>query len=600
MMASIFKPRVLGATMLAATFIGGLCTLATAAPTGGFLAVLNEQRANGDSMNTVSFFDADDPSVPLFSVYVGREPVGSNEWEEPTAITVDPSTGDVYIVAFDSASLLPINTFGVDDPQGDTQGDLDLIKIPFATIYDHWAANFQGHDVIAEGLIIPNGPTPTPTGTNNSTNLDYITYGSTAADFNSFHTNRVALPGAAQKVGQIVRGNGDSFFDFALEFIDQDTLLLLDDSIGQSSADQPLDEHTIRIVRQISETAGMATHTTVTRSDGGTNYRNGGYNGTMSQAATQSWGSFVVEPVGSDSPFLLQLDGAGHSEPESIAYYENSESGVRGVWITESDMPATGDAVAFLELDANGDAIGYRPQVGGGSPFFLTLSNDPASGEDLRGQADNIFVDEDSGDLIIVESGFGDTPQHEPGVLRVPVDYDNGSGEIQFGTWEAKDILNPMKDTGDTTLERGAWSVYDGVNDVVYFFNPGAAGETPEFEMDIYALDLNTGVTASYMNVDDSVALFLGDAFGDKAIFFNLDAPGLAGDYNGDGSVDAADYVVWRKTQINGQDGYNTWRNNFGRSSGGVGLAAAAVPEPASMMLLVTGFLASAWRHRFV
>ena len=29
----------------------------------------------------------------------------------------------------------------------------------------------------------------------------------------------------------------------------------------------------------------------------------------------------------------MQLDGAGHSEPESMAYYRDPASGVRGVWI---------------------------------------------------------------------------------------------------------------------------------------------------------------------------------------------------------------------------------------------------------------------------
>jgi hypothetical protein len=61
-------------------------------------------------------------------------------------------------------------------------------------------------------------------------------------------------------------------------------------------------------------------------------------------------------------------------------------------------------------------------------------------------------------------------------------------------------------------------------------------------------------------------------------------APGLAGDYNNDGRVDAADYVVWRKND-GSQNGYNTWRTNFGRTSGGgASLAgAASVPEPASV-----------------
>jgi sulfatase modifying factor 1 len=58
----------------------------------------------------------------------------------------------------------------------------------------------------------------------------------------------------------------------------------------------------------------------------------------------------------------------------------------------------------------------------------------------------------------------------------------------------------------------------------------------------------------------------------------------LPGDYNDDGNVDAADYVVWRKTGINGQPGYNTWRANFGRSINGSGAANAQVPEPTSLL----------------
>jgi hypothetical protein len=61
----------------------------------------------------------------------------------------------------------------------------------------------------------------------------------------------------------------------------------------------------------------------------------------------------------------------------------------------------------------------------------------------------------------------------------------------------------------------------------------------------------------------------------------------LAGDYNDDGAVNAADYVVWRKA--NGPLGeYETWRANFGRTAPGVGLGAAlgssAVPEPTAVV----------------
>ena len=43
----------------------------------------------------------------------------------------------------------------------------------------------------------------------------------------------------------------------------------------------------------------------------------------------------------------------------------------------------------------------------------------------------------------------------------------------------------------------------------------------------------------------------------------------LGGDFNLDGKVDAADYVVWRKTGTGGEQGYQAWRANFGSSVAG-------------------------------
>ena len=53
--------------------------IAAAEQLGGFLAVLNTQRFNGDSRMAVSYFSTSDLSQPLFSVYVGREPLGSTD-----------------------------------------------------------------------------------------------------------------------------------------------------------------------------------------------------------------------------------------------------------------------------------------------------------------------------------------------------------------------------------------------------------------------------------------------------------------------------------------------------------------------------------------
>jgi hypothetical protein len=70
----------------------------------------------------------------------------------------------------------------------------------------------------------------------------------------------------------------------------------------------------------------------------------------------------------------------------------------------------------------------------------------------------------------------------------------------------------------------------------------------------------------------------------------------LDGDYNCDGKVDAADYVLWRKNPNSNHgdpEGYNIWRANFGATAGaGSGASAnAAVPEPSSVLLLIAAVL---------
>lgn len=84
---------------------------------------------------------------------------------------------------------------------------------------------------------------------------------------------------------------------------------------------------------------------------------------------------------------------------------------------------------------------------------------------------------------------------------------------------------------------------------------------------------------------------------GSQGVFVSNAVAHLPGDFNDDGSVDAADYVFWRKTGGT-QDGYNTWRANFGPapsegwSSGGSGATeSASIPEPAGLALAATGLV---------
>jgi hypothetical protein len=75
-------------------------------------------------------------------------------------------------------------------------------------------------------------------------------------------------------------------------------------------------------------------------------------------------------------------------------------------------------------------------------------------------------------------------------------------------------------------------------------------------------------------------------------------AAGQPGDHNGDGVVDAADYVAWRKnpTAFGGDPGgYNTWRENFGEPAAGSG---GAVPEPACCTLAIIALVGAAATRR--
>ena len=78
---------------------------------------------------------------------------------------------------------------------------------------------------------------------------------------------------------------------------------------------------------------------------------------------------------------------------------------------------------------------------------------------------------------------------------------------------------------------------------------------------------------------------------------------GLPGDFNGDGIVDAGDFVVWRNnlgadetgSTLNGngtgsavdEDDYDLWKLNFGNSNGIAALSATTVPEPGAIVLML-------------
>jgi hypothetical protein len=92
----------------------------------------------------------------------------------------------------------------------------------------------------------------------------------------------------------------------------------------------------------------------------------------------------------------------------------------------------------------------------------------------------------------------------------------------------------------------------------------------------------NDALTAQVLNVPSDGS--------ERSVGNNLGVFALPnGDYNQDGIVDAADYLVWRKS-IDGQLGYDAWRSRYGTLSSGNG-SGTAVPEPPMSALIILAML---------
>jgi hypothetical protein len=83
---------------------------------------------------------------------------------------------------------------------------------------------------------------------------------------------------------------------------------------------------------------------------------------------------------------------------------------------------------------------------------------------------------------------------------------------------------------------------------------------------------------------------------------------GVPGDYNNNGTVDAADYVLWRNGgplqnevesvgAVTAAD-YDAWRARFGKTTAGSGASNSAVPEPAATVLFLSAVVGSVLARR--
>jgi hypothetical protein len=147
----------------------------------------------------------------------------------------------------------------------------------------------------------------------------------------------------------------------------------------------------------------------------------------------------------------------------------------------------------------------------------------------------------------------------------------NGAGTLAFEL-ETGDLLSQINVTGAATFNAGSILAFD--------FSNAAPTQT--------TYDVLTATTISDLGITFSGAgwgyQIVSGGNGQILRLVQGAVPDQPGDHNEDGVVDAADYVHWRKLNIDNAQGYNDFVENFGESTPGGG-GGSQVPEPVSALL---------------
>jgi hypothetical protein len=210
--------------------------------------------------------------------------------------------------------------------------------------------------------------------------------------------------------------------------------------------------------------------------------------------------------------------------------------------------------------------------------------------------------------------------------LTLDIDRSNGAATLKNLTanpisWDYMEI----KSTGGS-LDPVGWSSLDDQNadGADTWIEAGGSSATALVEASIAGSHtLGPGLTLPLGNlyneaihiddIDLEIRRAAGPSFrtyDQNVTYFGTPPAGTTGDFNGNGKVDAADYVLWRNGGPLQNEGgitpgtttpedYGTWRANFGKPPGsGAALGAnATVPEPSTLMLCICVVLA-AWNNR--
>jgi hypothetical protein len=306
---------------------------------------------------------------------------------------------------------------------------------------------------------------------------------------------------------------------------------------------------------------------------------------------------------------LPQVLGDSHYSPTHDLYYltQPRSDGIQAsMLIVDANLTAdpTGNTpiVVWNSREWTKDN-GLDGGVGTAAVFGGTTPESGRDGEDVFRMAGQVQVSPDGTKMYLrrqqvigSEAGTGanENPVLGPSsnngfvVLEIPLDA-NGLPVL-----EIDDMDTPADTTDDRIINLTGFNT----------LNPGQSPANHELELDAAGNVYTTHSSQEVLQVFSPGGSWT--ATTTKSGMFSL-APftppggGVAGDYNDNGTVDAADYALWRdllgtNTQLENegsgvtpgmvtQEDFTTWRENFGKTPAGSAGSVAGVPEPGSFML---------------
>jgi hypothetical protein len=278
-------------------------------------------------------------------------------------------------------------------------------------------------------------------------------------------------------------------------------------------------------------------------------------------------------------------------------------------------------AVAYAINDA-GTAVGYAETYDGSGGYLGDRAVRWDASDTIATELENLGTDIDG-----VATSYPDAINNAGTIVGYAEKYDGSGGYLggRAVRWDA---------SGTSVTEFGSLGTDPAgvTNSEAYAIN--WAGTAVGYAEDYDGSGALLGVRAVYWNLDGAAVdlntlidplsgwtLEYADAISDSGWIagsgtFDPDGPGeqeaygrlflmqipLQGDYNRDGTVDAADYVVWRKSPSNfggDPDGYSTWRTQFGQTTGNGATIESAIPEPCGPILLSSAVPAFLRRRKY-